>query len=47
VAVRTGPAGICQAILAEASPAGLRMQPMFDCATPPIPSLMPSPGFVF
>lgn len=47
VAVRTGPAGICQAILAEASLAGLRMQPMFDCATPPIPSLMPSPGFVF
>ena len=40
-------AGICQAVLAEATAAGLRTQPMFDCATPPIPSLLPSPGFVF
>ncbi len=47
VAVRTGSAGICQAVLAEATPAGLRSQPMFDCATPPIPSLVPAPGFVF
>jgi protein-L-isoaspartate(D-aspartate) O-methyltransferase len=37
----------CQAVLAEATPAGLRAQPMFDCATPPIPSLLPRPGFVF
>ena len=36
-----------QAVLAEATAAGLRMQPMFDCTTPPIPSLVPSPGFVF
>ena len=40
-------AAICQAVLAEATPAGLRAQPMFDCATPPIPCLLPSPGFVF
>ena len=34
VAVRTGSgAGICQAVLAEATAAGLRPQPMFDCAT--------------
>ncbi len=36
-----------QAVLAEATVAGLRIQPMFDCATPPIPSLASSPGFVF
>ena len=47
VAVCAGAAGIGQAVLAEATPAGLRMQPMFDCATPRIPSLLPSPGFVF
>lgn len=35
------------AVLAEVTAAGLRPQPMFDCATPPIPSLLPSPGFVF
>jgi protein-L-isoaspartate(D-aspartate) O-methyltransferase len=47
VTVRSGEAGIGQAILAEATPAGLRPQPMFDCATPPIPALVPPPGFVF
>jgi protein-L-isoaspartate(D-aspartate) O-methyltransferase len=36
-----------QAMLAEATTAGLRMQPMFDCATPPIPGLVRSAGFVF
>jgi protein-L-isoaspartate(D-aspartate) O-methyltransferase len=36
-----------QAVLAEATPAGLRPQPMFDCATPPIPQLVPAIGFVF
>ena len=36
-----------QAVLAEATPAGLRTQSMFDCATPAIPSLVPTPGFVF
>jgi protein-L-isoaspartate(D-aspartate) O-methyltransferase len=39
--------GTGQAVLAEATAAGLRMQPMFDCATPAIPSLLPAPGFVF
>ena len=48
VAIRTGSgAGICQAVLAEVTAAGLRPQPMFDCATAPIPSLLRSPGFVF
>jgi protein-L-isoaspartate(D-aspartate) O-methyltransferase len=36
-----------QAVLAEATWAGLRMQPKFDCATPAIPALTPAPGFVF
>jgi protein-L-isoaspartate(D-aspartate) O-methyltransferase len=48
VAIRTGTgAGICQAVLAEVTAAGLRPQPMFDCASAPIPSLLRSPGFVF
>ncbi len=47
VAVRVAGGGICQAVLAETTPAGLRAQPMFDCATAPIPSLIVSPGFVF
>ena len=47
VAVLTGGAGLCQAVLAEATSAGLRPQPMFDCATAPIPSLLSPPGFVF
>jgi protein-L-isoaspartate(D-aspartate) O-methyltransferase len=34
-------------VLAERTPLGLRAQPMFDCATPAIPSLLPKPGFVF
>jgi protein-L-isoaspartate(D-aspartate) O-methyltransferase len=36
-----------QAVLAEASAVGLRLQPMFDCATPALPSLWPAAGFVF
>ena len=47
VAVCCGATGIGQAVLAEATPAGLRTQPMFDCSTPPLPSLLPSLGFVF
>lgn len=47
VTVLSTGSGVGQAVLAEATPAGLRTQPMFDCATAPIPSLMPSPGFVF
>jgi protein-L-isoaspartate(D-aspartate) O-methyltransferase len=37
----------CQAVLAEATPAGLRAQPMFDCPTPCLPSLLPAPAFAF
>jgi protein-L-isoaspartate O-methyltransferase len=48
VSVLTGSGtGLCQAVLAETTPAGLRAQPMFDCATAPLPSLLPAPGFVF
>jgi protein-L-isoaspartate(D-aspartate) O-methyltransferase len=47
VAVYAGSERLGQAVLAEATPAGLRIQPMFDCATPPIPGLVRSPGFVF
>ena len=36
-----------QAVLAEATAGGLRVQPAFDCATPLIPSLRPAPRFVF
>ena len=36
-----------QAVLAEATVAGLRTQPMFDCAAPLLPSLVRAPGFVF
>ena len=35
------------AVLAEPTPAGLRAQPMFDCATPDLPSLRPAPVFEF
>lgn len=43
--VRTGRTG--SAMLAEATPAGLRAQPIFDCATPILPSLRPAPAFQF
>ncbi|MEO8714894.1 MAG: protein-L-isoaspartate O-methyltransferase [Acetobacteraceae bacterium] len=35
------------AVLAEPTPFGLRARPMFDCATPPLPSLLPKPVFTF
>ena len=47
VAVIRGDSGVGQAVLAEPTPAGLRAQAIFDCATPSIPSLLPSPSFVF
>lgn len=34
-------------VLAERTPFGVRAQPVFDCATPAIPALLPKPGFVF
>ena len=36
-----------QAVLAEATSAGLRAQPMFDCPAPELASLRPAPAFVF
>jgi protein-L-isoaspartate(D-aspartate) O-methyltransferase len=47
VTVRTGHGSTGKGVLAEATPAGLRAQPVFDCATPLIPALLPAPGFVF
>jgi protein-L-isoaspartate(D-aspartate) O-methyltransferase len=47
VTVRTGHGSTGKAVLAEPTPAGIRAQPVFDCATPLIPALLPTPGFVF
>ena len=47
VAVTRGDAGIGQAVLAEPTPVGLHAQAIFDCATPPIPSLLPARAFEF
>jgi protein-L-isoaspartate(D-aspartate) O-methyltransferase len=47
VGVICGPGRTNQAVLAEATPAGLRAQPVFDCATPPLPMLWPAPAFQF
>ncbi len=46
-AVRQAAGAMGQAVLAEPTPFGLRSRPMFDCAAPPIPSLLPKPAFVF
>jgi protein-L-isoaspartate(D-aspartate) O-methyltransferase len=35
------------AVVAEVTAAGLRAQPAFDCATPILPQLMPTPAFQF
>ena len=47
VTVRQVAGAVGQAVLAEPTLGGLRARPMFDCATPPIPSLLAKPGFVF
>ena len=47
VAVRRIEGQVGQAILAEPTPLGLRARPMFDCAAPSIPELLPRRGFVF
>lgn len=47
VGVIAGSGRTNQAILAEATPGGLRATPIFDCATPLLPSLIPAPAFVF
>jgi protein-L-isoaspartate(D-aspartate) O-methyltransferase len=36
-----------QAVLGEATPSGLRLQPMFDCTAPLLPPLRRVAGFVF
>ena len=47
VTVRAGRGQSAKAVLAEPTPSGLHAQPVFDCATPLIASLLPEPGFVF
>jgi protein-L-isoaspartate(D-aspartate) O-methyltransferase len=47
VAVRSAVGSMGSAVLAEPTPLGLRAQPIFDCATPPLPSLLPKPTFTF
>jgi protein-L-isoaspartate(D-aspartate) O-methyltransferase len=47
VGVLTGPDGTSQAVLGEATSSGLRTTPIFDCATPLLPSLVPAAEFVF
>jgi len=47
VTVISGPGRTNQAVLAEATSFGLRAQPVFDCGTPPLPSLLPAAEFVF
>jgi protein-L-isoaspartate(D-aspartate) O-methyltransferase len=36
-----------RAVMAEVTPSGLGLTPIFDCATPPIPSLRRAPVFQF
>lgn len=47
VTVRRIETHVGQAVLAEATAGGLRVQPAFDCATQLIPALLPAPRFVF
>ena len=47
VTVIRGATGPGHAVLGEATQAGLQMRPEFDCATPPIPALLPAPAFTF
>jgi protein-L-isoaspartate(D-aspartate) O-methyltransferase len=47
VTVIATPGQASRAVLAEPSGPSLRAQPMFDCATPALPSLRRAPGFHF
>jgi protein-L-isoaspartate(D-aspartate) O-methyltransferase len=47
VGVITGADGLSQAVLGAATPSGLHTTPIFDCATPLLPSLVPAAEFVF
>jgi protein-L-isoaspartate(D-aspartate) O-methyltransferase len=42
-----GAGRITQAVIAEATAFGMGISPLFDCATPPIPSLRKAPVFAF
>jgi len=42
-----GPGRVTQAVMAEVTPVGVSCAPLFDCATPPIPSLRKAPVFSF
>jgi protein-L-isoaspartate(D-aspartate) O-methyltransferase len=42
-----GAGRITQAVIGEATAFGLGISPLFDCATPPIPSLQKAPVFAF
>ncbi len=44
---RAGAARIGHAVLGELTPAGLSLQPVFDCAVPLLPGMRRAPGFVF
>lgn len=45
--LRSSGGRVSSAVLAESSAMGLRARPMFDCATPDLPSLRPAPVFEF
>jgi protein-L-isoaspartate(D-aspartate) O-methyltransferase len=47
VTVIRGATGPGQAVRGEATQTGLQLRPEFDCATPPIPALLPAPAFQF
>ena len=47
VGVLAGGGRTGMAVLGERTSAGLTIRPMFDCATPVLPTLMSKPGFVF
>jgi len=47
VTVIRGAAGPGHAVRGEATQAGMQLRPEFDCATPPIPALLPAPAFTF
>ncbi|MGH7040966.1 MAG: protein-L-isoaspartate O-methyltransferase family protein, partial [Acetobacteraceae bacterium] len=47
VTVQHGAGPVAAAVIAEPTPEGLRARPVFDCATPMLPSLRPKPAFMF
>jgi protein-L-isoaspartate(D-aspartate) O-methyltransferase len=47
IAAIHGEGQVTQAVIAEATPAGLGISPLFDCATPQVPSLRKAPAFAF